>query len=132
MKPPMRIGCIHQPPQRLRLQLIQAKPRRARLLSNSPGRFEGNEFKAHCLRLDTEFDLLAFVIAQLMGGESAVVELLACDHQVEDDPGQLVGSSRDGFRSAKLRSHTSIQITERALTVVEGAAKSGPISPNRV
>jgi hypothetical protein len=50
------------------------------LLRNSPGMFPGNEVKAHCLRLGTEFGLLAFVIAELIGSESAIVELLVCGH----------------------------------------------------
>jgi len=91
-----------------------------KLLRNSPGTFERNEFEAHCLRLGAEFGLLAFLITDLIGSESAVVELLACGHQMKDDPSQLVGSSRDGFRSAKFCSHASIEIAQRALAVVKG------------
>src|SRR5579863_1605498 len=90
-----------------------------RLLRNSPGSFEGNEFITHCLRSRTEFGLLAFLIAELISGESAVIELLACGHEVEDDASQLVSGRCDGFRRAKFRSHTPVEITERALAVVE-------------
>ena len=62
---------------------------------------------------------MAFLIAELISSESAVIELLACGHEVEDDASQLVSRRCDGFRRAKFRSHTSVEITERALAVVE-------------
>jgi len=92
---------------------------RAGALRNSSGSFEGNEFIAHCLRSRKKFGFLAFLIAELISGESAVIELLACGPEVEDDASQVVSGRCDGFRRAKFRSHTPVEITERALAVLK-------------
>lgn len=49
---------------------------RSRLLRNSHRWLERNEFEPHRFGLGSQFDLLPFLIANLVGGELGVVKLL--------------------------------------------------------
>ncbi len=52
------------------------QPYKQELLRNSPCLFQGNEFEAHGFRFSSQLGFLTFLIAQLIGGELAVVEFL--------------------------------------------------------
>src|SRR6516162_3625939 len=65
----------------------------------------GDEFEAH--GLGTEFGFLPLLVAQLVGGKTAVVEFLTGGNQVEDDASQFVCCGCDGLGGTKLGSHSS-------------------------
>src|SRR6266567_1680543 len=74
--------------------------RRVHLLRNSHGRLKRDEFKAHGFGLGAEFDLLAFLMAKLVGSELRIVELLPGGNQVKNDAGELVSSGGNGLWGA--------------------------------
>jgi len=53
------------------------------LLRNGPSLFERNQFETLSFGFRAYFDLLTLLIAQPIGGETTVVEFLACGDQVE-------------------------------------------------
>jgi len=55
----------------------------ASLLRNAPNLFERNQFETLSFGFRAYFDLLTLLIAQPIGGETTVVEFLACGDQVE-------------------------------------------------
>jgi hypothetical protein len=61
-----------------------------RLLRNHLRILHGDELESESVRFGAEFRFLSFLVAQLIGGETRIVELLPAGDEVEDDAGQLV------------------------------------------
>jgi len=70
------------------------------LLRNSRCRLKRDAFKAHGFGLGAELDLLAFLMANLVGSELGIVELLPGGDQVKNDAGEFVSSSGNGLGGA--------------------------------
>src|SRR5215469_4389180 len=89
------------------------------LLRNSCCRLERDEFETQRFGFSPKFDFLSFLMAQLVSGKVAVVELLTGRDEVENDARQFVCSCGDGLGSTQFGSHAAIEVAQRTLAVMQ-------------
>ena len=84
---------------------------------------EWDEFEPHRFCFGPKFDFLPFLMAQLVGGEAALLEFLTGGDEEENDTCEFVRGCCDGLGGTEFGSHAPIEVSQRALAVMQGLGR---------